>query len=448
MSLFNRRTKHGQDAEDSAASKGSRKVDPSTNADNAEGHSHDPSTPFRGGEHHPEVDPSDAPKDRLAVIGDVVSITAAWSIRLILLITGGIVAWRAIGLLWRGVLPILIALIICTLLWVPTNWMRKAHFPRWLAALVSVLGALAIIVGLFSLIAPSAVEQSSQLADQSIKGLEKVQNYVQGPPLNLNDQQVNDYLDEGIDKIKSSSDQIIAGVVTGVNKASELAVMLGVILMITFFFLKDGDRFLPWLGKISGKRGEGHIVELLQRSWNTLGGFIRAQAVVSLIDAFFIGLGLIILNVPLALPLAVITFMGGFIPIVGAIVAGAVAVLIALVSNGLTTALIVLAIIIAVQQLEGNVLSPVLQSKAMNLHPVIVLLSVTVGSNLYGIIGAFLAIPVMATIAVWLRYFSELIDKEVTTRKKALSNRQYTENVRRDSETTPTMPVTGLPTNK
>ena len=314
--------------------------------------------------------------------------------------------------------------------------------------MVSVLGALAIIVGLFSLIAPSAVEQSSQLADQSIKGLEKVQNYVQGPPLNLNDQQVNDYLDEGIDKIKSSSDQIIAGVVTGVNKASELAVMLGVILMITFFFLKDGDRFLPWLGKISGKRGEGHIVELLQRSWNTLGGFIRAQAVVSLIDAFFIGLGLIILNVPLALPLAVITFMGGFIPIVGAIVAGAVAVLIALVSNGLTTALIVLAIIIAVQQLEGNVLSPVLQSKAMNLHPVIVLLSVTVGSNLYGIIGAFLAIPVMATIAVWLRYFSELIDKEVTTRKKALSNRQYTENVRRDSETTPTMPVTGLPTNK
>ena len=120
----------------------------------------------------------------------------------------------------------------------------------------------------------------------------------------------------------------------------------------------------------------------------------------------------------------------------------------ALVSNGLTTALIVLAIIIAVQQLEGNVLSPVLQSKAMNLHPVIVLLSVTVGSNLYGIIGAFLAVPVMATIAVWLRYFSELIDKEVTTRKKALSNRQYTENVRRDSETTPTMPFTGLPTNK
>ena len=202
------------------------------------------------------------------------------------------------------------------------------------------------------------------------------------------------------------------------------------------------------MGKISGTRGEGHIVELLQRSWTTLGGFIRAQAVVSLIDAFFIGLGLVILKVPLALPLAIMTFMGGFIPIVGAIVAGAVAVLIALVSNGLTTALIVLAIILAVQQLEGNVLSPMLQSKAMNLHPVIVLLSVTVGSDLYGIIGAFLAVPVIATIAVWLRYFSELIDNDVTDRKKELSNHHHSGPVHQDHEMKPTTPATGLSTNK
>ncbi|MEJ4112715.1 AI-2E family transporter [Corynebacterium kroppenstedtii] len=422
MALFTRRKKHGDRAEHADAE---HQV-----------------------EHRPVVNPSDAPHDRLAVIGDMVSVSAAWSIRLVLLIAGGIVGWRAIGLLWRGVLPILIALIICTLLWVPTSWMRKAHCPRWLAALVSVLGALAVIVGLFSLVAPSAVDQSSQLADQSIKGLEKVHNYVQGPPFNLNDQQINNYLAEGISKIQSSSDKIITGVVTGVNKASDLAVMLGIVLMITFFFLKDGDRFLPWLGKISGTRGEGHIVELLQRSWTTLGGFIRAQAVVSLIDAFFIGLGLVILKVPLALPLAIMTFMGGFIPIVGAIVAGAVAVLIALVSNGLTTALIVLAIILAVQQLEGNVLSPMLQSKAMNLHPVIVLLSVTVGSDLYGIIGAFLAVPVIATIAVWLRYFSELIDNDVTDRKKELSNHHHSGPVHQDHEMKPTTPATGLSTNK
>ena len=127
--------------------------------------------------------------------------------------------------------------------------------------------------------------------------------------------------------------------------------------------------------------------------WNTLGGFIRTQALVSFIDAFFIGAGLLIPQVPLAGVLTVITFMGGFIPIVGAFVAGALAVLIALVTNGMTTALIVLGIILAVQQLEGNVLQPWLQAKSMDLHAVVVLLAVTLGGTLFGITGAFLAVP-------------------------------------------------------
>ena len=145
--------------------------------------------------------------------------------------------------------------------------------------------------------------------------------------------------------------------------------------------------------------------------WATLGGFIRTQAIVSLIDAFFIGLGLVILGVPLALVLATLTFLGGFIPIVGAFVAGALAVLVALVANGPTTALIVLVIIIAVQQLEGNVLQPILQSRSMNLHPAIVLLAVTGGGSVFGIIGAFLAVPAAAVAAVLIRYVSEQIDR-------------------------------------
>ncbi|WP_156520647.1 AI-2E family transporter, partial [Rhodococcus sp. EPR-157] len=158
-------------------------------------------------------------------------------------------------------------------------------------------------------------------------------------------------------------------------------------------------------------RAGSHLAEILARMWATLGGFIRTQAVVSLIDAFFIGLGLVILGVPLALVLATLTFLGGFIPIVGAFVAGALAVLVALVANGPTTALIVLIIILAVQQLEGNVLQPVLQSRSMNLHPAIVLLAVTGGSSVFGIIGAFLAVPAAAVAAVLIRYVSEQIDK-------------------------------------
>ena len=141
-----------------------------------------------------------------------------------------------------------------------------------------------------------------------------------------------------------------------------------------------------------------------------LGEFIRTQAIVSLVDAMLIGIGLLVLGVPLALPLAVLTFIGGFIPIVGAVVAGVLGVLVALVSNGFTTALIVLAIIIAVQQLEGNVLQPMLQSRSLGLHAVVVLLAVTAGSTLYGIAGAFLSVPVAAAGAVVLRYLSERVD--------------------------------------
>jgi predicted PurR-regulated permease PerM len=145
--------------------------------------------------------------------------------------------------------------------------------------------------------------------------------------------------------------------------------------------------------------------------WGTLGSFIRGQAQVSLVDGVCIGIGLVIVGVPLALPLAVLTFFGGFIPIVGALVAGTLSVLVALVSNGFTTALIVLGIVLLVQQLEGNVLQPILQGKSLNLHAAIVLLAVTAGASLYGIAGAFLAVPATAAAATVLRYLLAEIDR-------------------------------------
>jgi len=137
---------------------------------------------------------------------------------------------------------------------------------------------------------------------------------------------------------------------------------------------------------------------------------VRAQAIVSLVDAVLIGGGLLIVGVPLALPLAVLTFLGGFIPIVGAFVAGALAVLVALVSNGFTAAVIILVVVLAVQQIEGNVLQPILQARSLGLHSAVVLLAVTAGSTLYGIAGAFLSVPAAAAAAVVVRYLGELID--------------------------------------
>ena len=153
--------------------------------------------------------------------------------------------------------------------------------------------------------------------------------------------------------------------------------------------------------------------EVLARCWRTLGAFIRTQVIVSAIDAIFIGIGLVLLGVPLALTLATLTFFGGFIPIVGALIAGALAVLVALVTVGWGTALTVLALILVVQQVEGNVLSPILQGKSLRLHAAVVLLAVTAGGTLFGITGAFLAVPVVATAAEILRYLGERIDDPV-----------------------------------
>ncbi|HEY0508797.1 MAG TPA: AI-2E family transporter, partial [Blastococcus sp.] len=153
-----------------------------------------------------------------------------------------------------------------------------------------------------------------------------------------------------------------------------------------------------------------HVAALSYKTWATLSEFIRQQALVGFIDALFIGLGLWIFDVPLVIPLAVLTFFGAFIPIIGAFVAGAFAVLIALVDEGPTVALIILGIVVLVQQLEGNVLQPIIQGRGFNLHAAVVILAVTAGSSLAGITGAFLGVPVAALVAVVYRYVRDEFD--------------------------------------
>ena len=253
------------------------------------------------------------------------------------------------------------------------------------------------------------MRQSRSLYLQTVSGIQSLQLWAQGPPLNLDSDDMSSYIDEAASWLQQRAGAIAGSVFTGIGTATSILVTLFIVLVLTFFFLKDGAKFLPWLRDATGKRAGWHLTELLTRAWNTLGGFIRAQAVVSLVDAVFIGIGLALIGVPLAMALAIITFIAGFIPFVGAIVAGALSVTIALVSLGITKALLVLGLVLLVQQLEGNVLSPWLQSKAMDLHPVIVLVSVTVGSALFGLIGGFLAVPTAAMFAVAYRYGQDMM---------------------------------------
>lgn len=348
--------------------------------------------------------------DRSVLLGIGGRWLTDWALRLAIVLVACWLVSKIGGALWVGILPILLALIVATVLWPPTGWMTRRGVPKSLAALVSILGSLGLVSGVIALIAPSIVEQSVKLADQTSEAITKVQDWLRGPPLNIRDEQLDSVLNQLSTTLQDRGDQIATGVFSGVSAVGSLIITLLLVLVLTFFFIKDGPRFLPFVRRIAGRNAGRHLTEVLTRSWNTLGGFIRTQAIVSFVDAAFIGLALILLGVPLAWALAVITFLAGFIPIVGAFTAGALAVLIALVANGLTTAIIVLAVIVAVQQLESNILAPVLQSKAMNLHPVVVLLGVAAGSTLFGIVGAFLAVPLLAVVAVGLRYTGEQID--------------------------------------
>ncbi|WJY67730.1 AI-2E family transporter [Corynebacterium auris] len=347
--------------------------------------------------------------DRGVVINEWLKSAAMFTLRVLILALFLFAASQLIGTFWAGILPVVLALIVCTVLAPLSTFMRRRRVPAALASILSILAFFGAAGFIGSLIAPDIVAHSQILYLQALEGIQRLQLWLQGPPLNIDPEELNNAINEIANWLQNQAGAIAGGVFAGIGTAAGVAVTLTVVLVLTFFFLKDGHRFLPWLRSATGGRTGLHATELLTRAWKTLSGFIRAQAAVSLVDAFFIGVGIAIVGVPMAFTLAVITFFAGFIPIVGAVVAGALAVLVALVSLGFTEALIVLVIVIAVQQLEGNVLQPVLQSRAMNLHPVIVLVSVTVGGGLFGLIGAFLAVPAAAMIAVCYRYVLDML---------------------------------------
>jgi predicted PurR-regulated permease PerM len=348
--------------------------------------------------------------ERGAVIGRGLTWVSTWSLRLLLIAGAAVLLGLLVGYLWSIVLPVVLGLLVASVLWPPTAWLRRHGVPAALAATAVLLGSLLVLFGVLAAIAPSVAAQSGELADQTVRGLQQLQTYLSEPPFNIGERQLDNALGNLQERLRGSAGSLASGVLSGVFAVGSGLVTALLALVLVFFFLKDGPQFLPWLHGVVGERTGRHLDLVLTRSWATLGSFINSQALVGLADAVLIGIGLVVLGVPLALPLAVLTFLGGFVPIIGAFVVGFVAVLVALVSNGLTTALLVTALIFAVQQIEGNVLQPILQGRSLALHPAVVILAVTLGSALFGIVGAFLSVPVAAVIGVVLRYLDEVID--------------------------------------
>ncbi|MEU9308744.1 AI-2E family transporter [Streptomyces sp. NPDC048256] len=333
--------------------------------------------------------------------------TARASAELLLIFLMLAVTLWILGRMWSVVWPLVVGLLLTTLTWPPTRFLLRRGWKPALAASVVTVLFLLVAIGVVALIAVPVASQSGELTDGVVEGIQKLREWAAGPPLNIGDAQINKAFDTAVSRAQDGLGSMVGAVVTGVSTVVNGLVTAVLALFLMFFFLKDGPRFLPWLARQLPGRLATDVPAVAARGWDTLGAFVRSQAAVGLLDAVLIGLGLWIVGVPLVLPLAVLTFVSAFVPIIGALFAGLVAVLIALVSNGLTDALIVLAIIVVVQQLEGNVFQPMIQSRGLGLHAAVVLLAVTLGGSLAGIVGSLLAVPIAALIAVVWNYGRE-----------------------------------------
>ncbi|MFE8938143.1 AI-2E family transporter [Streptomyces sp. NPDC007872] len=325
---------------------------------------------------------------------------------LLVLLMAAVALW-ILGRMWSVVWPLIVALFLTTMTWPLARFLRRRGWAPALAATVVTVLFLVVVAGIVALIAVPVASQSGELADGVVEGIQRLREWAAGPPLNIGDDQISGAFDAAVARVQDSVGSMVTTVVTGVSTVFNGLVTAVLALFLMFFFLKDGPRFLPWLTRQLPGRLATDVPVVAERGWETLGAFVRSQAFVGLLDAVFIGLGLWFLDVPLVLPLAVLTFVSAFVPIVGALFAGLVAVLIALVSNGLTDALLVLAIIVVVQQLEGNVFQPMIQSRGLGLHAAVVLLAVTLGGSLAGIVGSLLAVPAAALVAVVWNYLRE-----------------------------------------
>lgn len=360
------------------------------------------------------VEPAE-PATRETVIGSGIAWLSRWTARWVVIAVGLVLVGIVVQQLWSILLPVVLALVLTTVLQPPARFLeRRLRFPPALAAGSAVVGTILLVALVITFIAPSVGSQVTDIASNASDGLTKLQKGLADSGLDVSQKQADSVVNAVQDRLSSSASSIAAGVVVGVGAVTNLLINLLLTLVLSFFFLKDGRRFLPWLARLTGRRVGTHVVEVGSRAWGTLGGFVRTQALVGLIDAVLIGLGLVVVGVPLVLPLVVLTFLAAFAPIVGAVTIGAVAVLVALVANGWVAAVIVLAVVLVVQQLEGNVFLPWLQGKSLNLHAGVVLLAVVLGSTLFGVAGAFLSVPFVAVAAVVLRYLDEVVTARTT----------------------------------
>jgi predicted PurR-regulated permease PerM len=329
-----------------------------------------------------------------------VAVRSAQILLILAVVTVSVYGLMQIRLL---VIPVLIALILAAAIGPFVNLLRRRGLPGGAATGIAFVALLAVLAAVTSIIVASVRNQWGELAAQAASGLDEFENFLLTGPFPLDREQL-EQARAGIVEFAMSS-QARSQALTGLTVVTEFLAGAGLMVVVLFFFLKDGAKIWDFLLRPFSGRHEQKLRRAGKRTLEVLGGYVRGTAIIALADTVAIGGTLLILQVPLAVPLAVVVFITAFIPLVGATVAGILCALVALVANGPVVALIVVAVVVAVNQLEGDLLQPIVMGNALKLHALVVLMALTAGTLLAGIVGAVLAVPlaavVWAIIQVW-----------------------------------------------
>jgi predicted PurR-regulated permease PerM len=342
--------------------------------------------------------------DAAAGVPVPVRVAAAWSWRLLVVVAAVGLFGYLLSTVVVVVIPVLIAGLVAGLLFPVVKWARRHRVPRGTAAGLTVLGLVGVVMGLLVLAGQQIVVGFTQLSGSVVVGTRQLLDRLEDSPLGIDVGSVDDWINDFGTTVENNSEAILDGAMSFGSTAGQVLAGVVVMLFTLLFLLMEGERIWLFLVRLFPVPVRRAVNGAGRHGWTALVQYARAQGLVAGIDAVGIGVGAALLGVPLALPIGILVFLGSFIPIVGAVATGAVAVLVALVANGMTNALLMLGVVLLVQQLEGNVLQPLILGKAVSLHPLAVFLSVVTGSILYGIAGALFAVPVLAFLNTVVRY--------------------------------------------
>ncbi len=368
--------------------------------------------PFRrahgpgGGGRRPDGYRGTPPREAGQTVSYPVRLAAAWSWRVLVIAAAVYVLARFIAVVQIVVVPMIISFMLAALLQPVAAWLWRHGMPRTLASALVLVAGLAIVIGTLTVVIRALIRGLADLSDQVSQGLEEIQRWLVEGPFQLSERQIDDAVTALQEALRNNQDILTSGALDTATTVAHFVSGFFLVLFTTFFFVKDGEQIWSFLLKFSPQNSRRVADEAGQRAWRTLIAYVRAQVVVAFADAVGIGLSLYLLGVPLALPLTALVFLGAFIPIIGATLSGAVAVLVALVANGPLTALVLLALVIAVQQLEGHVLQPLVMGRAVSVHPLAVVLAIAAGLVLAGIMGALIAVPLVAMANTAAGYLS------------------------------------------